>query len=223
MFLKIESCRSCLVVALVASQLISAPLMAQVIKNESPRQGDEFVSPDSAISASFQAGEDARIVAETVKLYLNEIEFTDRAIVTEDFFSYQPGELPLGKQEVLVEFMTSMGDAKRVRWSFIVGKPTRAIVMDVGHNGESGVAAGEYFEISAKGTPQSSVEAYLVRDSSTVNVLPMREVKPGHYHLKIAVEDEDSTARGVLFVRLTHSGESVYRIHNEEFYFSGSD
>ena len=109
--------------------------IAQRITSPSPRINAEDVDPSSAISATFKSEAGVTVQPETVKVFVDNVEVTNRSVITSDFFSYRADEvLAPGEHNVRLEFTNSAGQERQAQWTFTVGAVFTAEIDSVSHN-----------------------------------------------------------------------------------------
>ena len=195
--------------AIASFSLLSAPAIAQRISNPSPSQGAVDVAPGAAISASFSELNGNSIQPDTLQIFVDDLEVTDEAVITTDFFTYRPTtNLSPGEHTIRLEFTNTSDRARQAQWSFTVGRETVAEIESVSHNGsDAEIARGETLLVTVNGTPQSRVTVFLVKDGSQLQSLTASEVSPGVYVASKTVGANDLAAEGIILARLERQEE----------------
>jgi len=197
--------------ALLSLSWLTQPVVAQVITDPSPEQAATNVEPDTSISAIFRP-DNAGVTLDprSLRIFLNDRDITNDAVITKDFFSYRP-EVPLdpGNYQIVLQFNNSQGLARRIGWNFSVGTTTAIGIDSLSHNaGNRPLRPGEVMAVTVNGTPGSQVRLFLIKDGQTLQPLPnAQEIAPGTYVSNVVIQEANSTREGTLIARLQRGNQ----------------
>ena len=198
-------------VTLFSLNWFAQPAVAQVITDPSPEQAATNVEPDTSISAIFRP-DSAGVTLDprSLRIFLNDRDITNDAVITKDFFSYRP-ETPLaaGNYQVVLQFNNSQGQSRRIGWNFSVGSTAAVGIDSLSHNaGNRPLRPGEVMAVTVNGTPGSQVKLFLIKDGQTLQPLPdAQEIAPGTYVSNIVIQEANSTREGTLLARLQRGNQ----------------
>ncbi|MEB3266922.1 MAG: hypothetical protein VKJ09_00120 [Leptolyngbya sp.] len=191
-----------------------SPAMAQRVVNVSPEVNAQNIAPTASVSGQFDTST-GTVVPDSVMIFVNGEEVTDRSTITANFFTYRPtSPFAAGTVNVRVEYVGSDGFKRISSWQFQVQPPRPAVeITSVTHNA-AGTPLGpnSTFLVTVNGTPGSQGEVLLVRDGRTVQTLPVQEVSSGVYVATLTVGSNNALAEGVVVGRLRRNGQTSYAI-----------
>lgn len=202
--------------ALVAASVIVAPIaiapasQAQQIVNISPTS-NQAVSPDSSVSGVFDTAT-GTLNPDSVQLFVNNQNVTNRSTITPTFFSYKPPQpLPAGQNTVRVEYTSTGGQRQAVSWTFQVRQPQAALEIEsVTHNAtNAALGSGSTFLATITGTPNAQATV-IVLDGNTMRRLPTQEISRGVYVATLNLSSRDRITEGVVLGRLERQGNVIY-------------
>jgi len=143
----------------------------------------------------------------TIRILVNSIDVTDKALITPGFIIYKPGEaLPDGENSVEVSFKNKKGEYLVKKWSFrIVGRDRIASVI---HNAKDALMVKEKLKVTLKG--ESGAKASFDIGVWKKNI-PLKEVTPGVYEGFYEVLPDDNVLEVRVIGKLKTKDGSVYR------------
>ncbi len=200
---------------LIAPANFPSPLLAQQVSNVSPGLNSVDVPSDSSISGVFKNRNGVGVNVNSVRIYVNNQDVTNRSTLTPNFFSYRPERpLPSGSNQVRVEYKNARGEDKTVTWTFNVQQPqSRLEITSVTHNAESkALGPGSTFLATINGTPRSTGTVLLVENGKAVRQLPVQEVAAGVYVATLAVQANDNINEGIVVARLQNRNQTVFGV-----------
>ncbi len=200
-----------------------SPLLAQQVRNVNPSLNSDDVSPDASISGVFQPKNGVGVNVNSVRIYVNNKDVTNRSTITANFFSYRPDmPLPSGSNQVRLEYKNDRGQDNTVIWTFNVREAqTKLEINSVTHNGEGKpLGPGATFLVTVKGTPSARAEVLLVENGRTVRQLPVQEISSGVYIATLSVQPNDNIREGVVIARLQRQNQTIFRSATRPFVLS---
>jgi hypothetical protein len=198
-------------------------VLAQQVINVNPGLDSENVTPDTSISGVFKQSSGAGIDINSIKIFVNDRDVTNRSTITKDFFSYRPPQnLPSGSNTVRVEYKNTNGQKRVVTWSFTVQEPRSALeITSVTHNAENqALGPGATFLATLNGTPNAQASILLIADGKSIRTLPAKEVSPGIYTATFNVGSGDAIQEGVVIARLQRQNQVIYAAAPQAVVFS---
>lgn len=133
-----------------------------LIKNLSP-QNNELVSAQSRlfISGSFDDGAGSGVDPRTVQIKLDGRDITSQAVITPNFFSYQPSSsLSLGNHQVEVSAKDMAGQSVRTSWRFEVASsnvPTRLPLEITSPANNAQISGSGPVEVRGRSAPNTDI------------------------------------------------------------------
>lgn len=195
---------------------------AQEIVDVVPAANDQRVDANTSIAGEFETATGTEVDLNSVRIFVNNEEVTDRSTITENFFSYRPSQsfVP-GSVRVEVRYRNTRGEQFSKAWSFVVAPRQATIRLDsVSHNAVGRTAnTGFEFTVTLAGTPGADASVLLVQDGRTVRELDAEETRPGTYVATQTVRRGDRVSEGVVVGRLQKNGETVYTAASQPFAF----
>ena len=143
-----------------------------LIKNLAP-QNNEVVSAQSRlfISGSFDDGAGSGVDPRTVQIKLDGRDITSQAVITPNFFSYQPSSsLPYGDHRVEVSAKDLAGQSVRTSWRFEVassGVPTRLPLEITSPANNATISGSGPVEVRGRSAPNTDID---VRVNATASL-----------------------------------------------------
>lgn len=207
----------------MTSSMFASAVKAQRIVSTSPGINSDDVSPTTSISGLFEADGQSKIVPNSVKIFLNGNEVTSRSTITSNFFSYRPtNPLPLGTNQIRIEYETSQGEQRTARWNFQVANPQAGVeITAINHNAEDQpLGPNATFLATINGTPGADASIYLVRENQMVKEFPAQEVSSGVYVATLNLESGDINDQSLVVGRLEKSNQTAYEIADQAIQYS---
>lgn len=199
--------------------------IAQRIVNVNPGLDSQDVVADTSISGVFEATNGVGIDVNSVKIFLNGNDVTNRSTINNTFFSYRPDKpLSSGSQTVKLEYKNTNGQSRVVTWSFIVQQPQVSIeITSVTHNAANEtLGPGATFLATINGTPKAKASVLLIEDGKTIREIPAQEVSSGVYVATLNLKASDRVKEGIIIGRLQRQNQTVFGSASQAFAFSSN-
>jgi hypothetical protein len=208
---------------LILPAILPAPLLAQQVSNVSPGLNSDDVPADASISGVFRKKDGVGVDLNSVRIYVNDQDVTNRSTITANFFSYRPDRpLSPGTNQVKVAYKDEKGKDRTVIWTFDVQQPQAKVeITSVTHNAESkALGPGSTFLATIKGTPNANTRVLLVENGKGVRQLPVQEVSPGVYVATLNVTANDNISEGIVVARLQRQNQTIFRAASQPLVLS---
>ncbi|ACK69344.1 conserved hypothetical protein [Gloeothece citriformis PCC 7424] len=225
LFNLIKSSLSTITGAVLALGLGSQVALSQRIVNVNPSLNSQSVPPETSIYGVFEPTNGVGVDPQSVNIFLNNQNVTNRSTITNNFFSYRPQQnLPSGANTVRVEFNTANGESRVVSWNFTVNQPTANLnINSVSHNAvNKTLGTDDTFIATINGTPNGQGTILLVKDGETVQEIATQEVSPGVYVATLKVNPNEATREGIVVGRLQGQNQTIYEVASQPFAFSNT-
>lgn len=197
---------------MIGSAAIAPFAMAQRVVDVAPAPQGQQITPDASISGVFDTAGTPAVDVNSVRIFVNGEDVTNRSTITRSFFSYRPTQpFSPGQNQVRVEFSNANGARQAATWSFTVQQPQSAVqINSVTHNASQALGSGGTLLATINGTPGARARILLIQDGRTVRELPAQEVSSGVYVASLNVQASDRIQEGIVIGRLERQGQTIF-------------
>jgi hypothetical protein len=197
---------------MIGSAAIAPFAMAQRVVDVAPAPQGQQITPDASISGVFDTAGTPAVDVNSVRIFVNGDDVTNRSTITRSFFSYRPSQpFSPGQNQVRVEFSNANGNRQAATWSFTVQPPQSVVqINSVTHNASQALGSGGTLLATINGTPGGRGRVLLIQDGRTVRELPAQEVSSGVYVASLNVQASDRIQEGIVIGRLERQGQTVF-------------
>ena len=172
-----------------------------------PAPGAAVGTARPAISLTLAAGAKAKLLPDSVNLWVNSQNVTALAKIVKGSVSYQPAlDLPEGKNQARVCVQDSLGSSLDYSWSFTV-KPSA--IASVSHSAGSSLTPGSVLQVTLRGLPGGKAVFDI---GSKITDQPMQETSSGVYSGSYTVKTGDNFQNAAIVCRLTLPGQSAVSV-----------
>lgn len=162
------------------SQPVTADREPPFIRNVQPKEGDQvWMTPQFAISGSFEDGQGTGIDPRTVRIMLDGRDVTSNADITAQYFSYRPRNLYPGAHRVEVTARDYAGNAMRSGWSFHTSAqgytPSAQLFLDVFAPINNTEVSRGPIQVRGRTIPNAAVEAEVNASASLAGLIGVNQ------------------------------------------------
>lgn len=187
-----------------AGATVSIDTVPPIVRDQAPENMANLNDPRPSISAAFD-DDGSGIDKDRVHLLINGRDVTGGSTVTRDFIIYKPdAPLQAGLQQIELRVVDAAGNLNDSRWAFTelsrVAYGIKSVSDNVGRVLQPGDSIHAEMVASAGGQVSFS--------SGTIQNVPMREDRPGHYVADYTIRRGDDTAgRPLVFHLVLPNGQ----------------
>lgn len=201
----------CAVGMLGITGLAVRPARAQRVVDVTPGVNSQEVSSDALISGVFDSSS-GPVDVNSVRVYIDGQDVTERSSITRNFFSYQPTQpLSPGQHQVQVEYSNAQGQRRVASWNFTVENPQPALaIATVTHNATEPLAQDATLLTTINGTPGVQASVLLIENGSVVREVQAEEVSPGVYVASYNLTAGSVSAETIAIGQLQRGDQKVF-------------
>ncbi len=192
-----------------AGDPVTIDSLAPVIVQRFP-QGLSTVSnnrPNILVTYNDRGGSGIR--TEAVRLFVNGVNVTDRATVTETAVAYNPPEPLSGQVRVRLVLVDRAGNRLDDDWPFTIAPAQGSLINSVTVNPTTSLTAGEVLTVTATGQPGAQA-TFSIEGVANAQNLAMAEAgnQPGVYFGSYTVRPGDNVQNARVTVTLARGGQT---------------
>jgi hypothetical protein len=187
-----------------AGETVSVDTVPPRTGDLAPEEDSNVTDPRPNISAVF-GDQGSGVDQASVRMLVNGEDVTDRATVTRHFISYKPAmPLPPGRQQVELRIVDMAGNRHASRWAFREQPREAGGIKSVVDNADRVLQPGDTLHVELIGSPGGRATF----SSGTVQNMPLREDRPGHYIAEYTIRRGDDMAdKPIAFHLVTPDGQ----------------